>query len=207
MTSTAGATVFIVDDDDAVRDSLTLLLRSVKLNAETYDSAQAFLETCDLDRSGCIVLDVRMPGMSGLELAEQLRQRQVELPILFITGHGDVPMAVQAMRLGAVDFIQKPFRDSDLLDRIFGAIEQDRDNRQRNDRRRAVRQRLATLTPRECQVLERLLDGKANKVIASELDVSQRTVEIHRARVMEKMQADSVAMLVRIVLDARQAPS
>lgn len=196
-------TVFIVDDDEAVRDSLQLLLRSVGLPSEAYASAQLFLDTFDVDRAGCLVLDVRMPGMNGLELAQRLRERAGILPVIFITGHGDVPMAVTAMRLGAMDFIQKPFRDQDLLDRINEALKQDAANRQVVNENQAITQRLATLTPRECEVLDRIVAGQANKVIALELEVSQRTVEIHRARIMEKMQAPSLAELVKMVVQVR----
>ena len=202
MTDSA-QTVFIVDDDEAVRDALQLLLRSVGLASESYSSAKAFLEAYDAQRSGCLVLDVRMPGLSGLELAQLLSERQVMLPIIFITGHGDVPMAVEAMRLGAMDFIQKPFRDQDLLDRIQAALQQDAEIRRALRERQTVRQRLARLTPREREVLDLLLAGKANKVIAFDLGVSQRTVEIHRARVMEKMEAKSLAALIQMVIEIR----
>jgi FixJ family two-component response regulator len=198
-----GQTVFIVDDDEAVRDSLRLLLHSVGLAVETYDSAAAFLAAYDSERCGCLVLDVRMPGMSGLDLAETLRDRQAILPIIFITGHGDVPMAVQAMQLGAMNFIQKPFRDQELLDLITAALQQDAASRKVMDEQQTVRRRLATLTPRECQVLDLLLEGQINKVIAAGLGVSQRTVEIHRSRIMEKMQTHSLAELVRLVLKVR----
>jgi FixJ family two-component response regulator len=198
-----GQTVFIVDDDAAVRDSLVLLLRSVGLAAETYDSARTFLNDYDPERSGCLVLDVRMPDMSGLELAEMLREREAVLPIIFITGHGDVPMAVKAMQLGAMNFIQKPFRDQELLDLISAALKQDAANRRVMDKQQQVRRCLATLTPRECQVLDMLLEGQINKVIAAGLGVSQRTVEIHRSRIMEKMQTHALAELVRLVLKVR----
>jgi FixJ family two-component response regulator len=198
-----GQTDFIVDDDAAVRDSLRLLLRSVGLAAATYDSARTFLNDYDPERSGCLVLDVRMPDMSGLELAEMLREREAVLPIIFITGHGDVPMAVKAMQLGAMNFIQKPFRDQELLDLISAALKQDAANRRVMDKQQQVRRCLATLTPRECQVLDMLLEGQINKVIAAGLGVSQRTVEIHRSRIMEKMQTHALAELVRLVLKVR----
>ena len=196
------ATVFVVDDDDAVRTSLRLLLKSVGLPVETYGAAQEFLTAFDADRAGCLVLDIRMPGMSGLELQQRLNEMHAIMPIVFITGHGDVPMAVEAMQHGAVDFIQKPFRDQDLIDRINQALEKDRDNRAGLKERDAIRQRMQQLTPREREVLELVTKGKANKVIAGDLNVSQRTVEIHRARVMEKMGASSLAHLVRMVLEA-----
>jgi FixJ family two-component response regulator len=195
-------TIIVVDDDEAVRSSLKLLLKSVGLPVETYASAQEFLDRFDSDRPGCLVLDIRMPRMSGLELQERLNTLHAMIPVVFITGHGDVPMAVEAMQHGAVDFIQKPFRDQDLLDRINQALEKDRDNRAGLKQRDAIRGRIADLTPREHEVLELVTAGKANKVIAGDLNVSQRTVEIHRARVMEKMGASSLAHLVRMVIAA-----
>ncbi|MCZ8132434.1 MAG: response regulator FixJ [Steroidobacteraceae bacterium] len=198
------ATVFVVDDDDAVRTSLRLLLKSVGLPVETHASAQEFLDAFDPDRAGCLVLDIRMPGMSGLELQQKLNDLHAIIPIVFITGHGDVPMAVEAMQHGAVDFIQKPFRDQDLIDRINQALEKDRENRAGLRERDAIRRRMEELTPREREVLELVTQGKANKVIAGDLNVSQRTVEIHRARVMEKMGASSLAHLVRMVIEAER---
>jgi FixJ family two-component response regulator len=199
------ATVFVVDDDDAVRTSLRLLLKSVGLPVETFASAQEFLDSFDAERAGCLVLDIRMPGMSGLELQQRLNEIHAIVPIVFITGHGDVPMAVEAMQHGAVDFIQKPFRDQDLIDRINQALEKDRDNRAGLRERDAIRRRMQQLTPREREVLDLVTQGKANKVIAGDLNVSQRTVEIHRARVMEKMGASSLAHLVRMVIEAERA--
>ncbi|HEX2494539.1 MAG TPA: response regulator FixJ [Steroidobacter sp.] len=198
-------TIFIVDDDAAVRDALKLLLRSVGQAVETFGSAQEFLDAYSEDRPGCLVLDIRMPGMSGLELQQRLNEKHSILPIIFITGHGDVPMAVEAMQAGAVDFIQKPFRDQDLIDRINQALEKDSSNRAALGERNDIRRRLETLTPREREVLDLVVHGKANKVIAGDLKLSQRTVEIHRARVMEKMQASSLAHLVRMVLEVGQA--
>ncbi len=193
-------TVFLVDDDEAVRDSLSMLMRSVELTSEAYASAQDFLDAYDPERSGCLVLDIRMPGMSGMELQDKLVEQHAMLPIIFITGHGDIPMAVEAMQKGAVDFITKPFRDQDLLDRINQALEQDNESRSALMEKHQIVQRLDSLTPREKEVLNLVVEGKANKVIAGELGVSQRTVEIHRARVMEKMQARSLAQLVRMVM-------
>lgn len=201
----ARPTIFIVDDDSAVRDALKLLLRSVGQAVETFGSGQEFLDAYGEDRAGCLVLDIRMPGMSGLELQQKLNERHSILPIIFITGHGDVPMAVEAMQAGAVDFIQKPFRDQDLIDRINQALEKDSNNRAALGERNDIRRRLETLTPREREVLDLVVHGKANKVIAGDLKLSQRTVEIHRARVMEKMQASSLAHLVRMVLEVGQA--
>ncbi|KPJ82650.1 MAG: histidine kinase [Gammaproteobacteria bacterium SG8_30] len=198
------ATVFVVDDDEAVRTSLRLLLKSVGLPVETFASAQEFLDQFDPDRAGCLVLDIRMPGMSGLELQQHLNDRHSIMPVVFITGHGDVPMAVEAMQAGAVDFIQKPFRDQDLIDRINRALEKDREMRGELRERDEIRRRMSQLTPREREVLELVTQGKANKVIAGDLNVSQRTVEIHRARVMEKMGASSLAHLVRMVIEAHR---
>ena len=200
----ARPTVFVVDDDSAVRDALKLLLRSVGHPVETFASGQDFLESYPDDQPGCLVLDIRMPGMSGLELQQHLNARHSLLPIIFITGHGDVPMAVEAMQAGAMDFIQKPFRDQDLLDRINQALDKDASNRAALSERNAIRKRLETLTPREREVMDLVVDGKANKVIAGDLNLSQRTVEIHRARVMEKMQATSLAHLVRMVLEVEE---
>ena len=197
-------TIFIIDDDAAVRDALKLLLRSVGQAVETFGSAPEFLDAYSEDRPGCLVLDIRMPGMSGLELQQKLNEKHSILPIIFITGHGDVPMAVEAMQAGAVDFIQKPFRDQDLIDRINQALEKDGSNRAALGERNDIRRRLETLTPREREVLDLVVHGKANKVIAGDLKLSQRTVEIHRARVMEKMQASSLAHLVRMVLEVGQ---
>lgn len=198
---TAKPTVFVVDDDAAVRDALRFLMRSVGLTVDTFTSATEFLDAYRDDRPGCLVLDIRMPGMTGLELQDKLTERRSILPIIFITGHGDVPMAVEAMQAGAMDFIQKPFRDQDLLDRIHQAIDKDAKTRQSLSELAAIRTRLASLTPREREVMDLVVHGKANKVIAGDLDLSQRTVEIHRARVMEKMEASSLAHLVRMVLE------
>ncbi len=192
------AVVYVVDDDEAVRDSLSVLLRSVGYQAQTFESAVEFLESFDADQHGCLVADIRMPGMSGLDLQAALNKDGSELPIIFITGHGDVPMAVDAMKSGALDFIQKPFRDQDLLDRINQALQADSERRQSCEERSVVRARLAALTPREREVMDRVVKGQANKVIALDLGVSQRTVEIHRARVMQKMHARSLAELVTL---------
>ena len=191
--------VYVVDDDEAVRDSLKLLLESVDLPCQTFASASDFLEKHDPDQHGCLVADIRMPGMSGLDLQEELNHRSSTIPILFITGHGDVPMAVDAMKSGALDFIQKPFRDQELLDRIHQALENDEERREDNRELSETRNRIGRLTARETEVMHRVVQGQANKVIALDLGVSQRTVEIHRARVMQKMGARSLAELVRMV--------
>lgn len=191
-------TVYIVDDDAAIRIAMQALLESVNLKHEIFASADEFLEDEANHRSGCLVLDIRMPGLGGLELQDELISRGSTLPIIFITGHGDVPMAVDAMQKGAVDFIQKPFRDQELLDRIREALSTDLQRREELNKHAEVVSRLERLTNREKEVFDLVVTGKPNKVIAYELDVSQRTVEIHRARVMEKMEAKSLADLVRM---------
>jgi two-component system response regulator FixJ len=193
--------VFIVDDDDAVRASLGFLLKSVGIAATSLASAQAFLAAYDPLQPGCLLLDIRMPGMSGLELQQQLNLRGAINPVIFITGHGDVPMAVAAMKDGAFDFVQKPFRDQDLIDRVQRALARDQENRMALSQHSKIRTRLESLTPREREVLELMTRGKPNKVMAADLGISQRTVEIHRARVMEKMEARSLAQAVRMMMD------
>jgi two-component system response regulator FixJ len=197
------ALIYVVDDDEAVRDSLTMLLRAVGLPGQAFSSAATFLENYDPEQHGCLVADIRMPGMSGLELQDELNRRGAPIPLVFITGHGDVPMAVDAMKSGALDFIEKPFRDQDLLDRVHQALSWDKERRSEKLKTLAIRERLVTLTPRETQVMELVVQGQANKVIAMDLGVSQRTVEIHRARVMEKMGVRSVAKLVLAVEAAK----
>jgi RNA polymerase sigma factor (sigma-70 family) len=198
--TTEKSTVYIVDDDQAIRHAMELLMRSVGLDYEIFHSADDFLSNHSNDRAGCLVLDIRMPGLGGLELQEKLNDTGSTLPIIFITGHGDVPMAVEAMQKGAVDFIQKPFRDQELLDRVSEALTTDQQRRSAREEKAEVLSRIEKLTNRERQVLDLVVTGKPNKVIAYELGVSQRTVEIHRARVMEKMQAKSLADLVRMHL-------
>ena len=195
------AAVFVVDDDDAVRNSLRLLLKSVGLPTVAFASAREFLDSWHPAQPGCLVLDVRMPGMSGLDLQEELNRRGAIIPVIFISGHGDIPMAVEAIQHGAFDFLQKPFRDQDLIDRVQRALAADHGNRQSLVQRGVLRGRYESLTPREQEVLTLVTRGKANKVMAGDLGVSQRTVEIHRARVMEKMGAQSLAQLVRMVID------
>ena len=195
------ATIFVVDDDEGVRNSLRFLLKSVGLATRALASAREFLASYTADQPGCLVLDVRMPGMSGLELQQQLNVRGAVIPVIFITGHGDIPMAVEAMQHGAFDFLQKPFRDQDLIDRIQRALAKDARNRSSLKEHDRIRQRFDSLTPREREVLTLMTRGKANKVMAAELGLSQRTVEIHRARVMEKSGAASLAQLVRMVMD------
>ena len=193
-------TVFIVDDDAAVRDSLSLLMKSVGLAARTHASGDEFLEAFDDGWRGCILLDIRMPGLSGMEVQRRLAEQSCKLPIIFITGHGDIPMAVEAMHLGAYDFVQKPFHDQELLDRIQQALTAHRQQQDELAIMESVQQRFDSLTPREQEVMSAVVKGHANKVIAMDLELSQRTVEIHRARVMEKMAARSLAELVRLSL-------
>ena len=200
-------TVIVVDDDEAVRSSLRLLMKSVGLAVETYGSAGDFLAAYNAAVPGCLVLDVRMPGMSGLELQEQLNLKGAIIPVIFVTGHGDVPMAVEVMQHGAFDFLQKPFRDQDLLDRIQRAMATDRENRAQLTQKDQIRARLESLTPREREVLQLMTRGRPNKLMAADLGLSQRTIEIHRARVMEKMQAASLAQLVRMTLELEEKPA
>lgn len=192
--------VYIVDDDDGMRRALSTLLTTIGHSTIAYASPTEFLSKYDPSKPSCLVLDVRMPEMSGLEVQQQLNRSGSMLPVILITGHGDVPMAVQAMKDGAFDFLQKPFRDEDLLDRIRKALELDAENRRSVQRHADLRQRASSLTPREREVMAMVVDGRANKVIAIDLGLSERTVEIHRANVMEKMAASSVAHLVKMHL-------
>lgn len=196
-------TVFVVDDDPGVGDAIRLLLRSVGLRSETFLSAKEFLNAYEPGRPGCLVLDVRMPGMSGLELQGHLREMSSTLPIIFVTAHGDVPMAVDAVKAGALDFVQKPFRDQELLDKIQDALEVDARARAEREDLAEITSRIDSLTPREAEVMDLVVAGKPNKNIARALGISQRTVEIHRSRVMEKMQVRSVSKLVQLVMKAR----
>ncbi len=197
--------VMVVDDDSGVRNAMRSLLKSVGLESALYASAQEFLAAYQPAQPGCLVLDIRMPGMSGLELQQQLNLRGAVIPVIFMTGHGDIPMAVEAMQHGAFDFLQKPFRDQDLLDRIQRAIAKDAEQRQSRGEHERIKSHLETLTAREREVLDLLTQGKQNKAIAQDLGVSPRTIEIHRARVMEKMAAQSVAQRVRLMLDLQHA--
>ncbi|MCG8523224.1 MAG: response regulator transcription factor [Pseudomonadales bacterium] len=196
-------TVYVVEDDEAVRDSLELLLKSDSKPVKTYESANAFLKDYSDKMAGCIVLDIRMPGMDGMELQKKLNDKHSILPIIFVTGHGDVPMAVDAMKEGAVDFIQKPYREEALLEKIEAALEQDQEQRKSLDEKQEIIRRVKSLTPREREIMDRMIVGQANKVIAIELEISQRTVEIHRSRVMHKMGTHSLAHLVRMVLSVK----
>ena len=195
--------VHVVDDDEAVRDSIAMLLDTAGIANRLYVSAEDFLAKHgdSAKESGCLVLDIRMPGLTGLELQEQLVERRVALPIIFITGHGDIPMAVEAMRRGAVDFIRKPFSDNDLLERVREAFDRSIADRDHQTALAAARTGHESLSPREREVFERVASGQANKVVAIELGISERTVEIHRAQVMRKMGARTLAQLVRMKID------
>jgi two-component system response regulator FixJ len=193
--------VMVVDDDGGVRNAMRALLKSVGLNSQLFSSAQEFLAGYDPHQPGCLLLDIRMPGMSGMDLQQELNLRGAFIPVIFMSGHADIPMAVEAMQHGAFDVLQKPFRDQELLDRIQRAIAQDAERRVALGEQTRVKAHLESLTDREREVLDLLTLGKQNKVIAQELGVSPRTIEIHRARVMEKMGAQSVAELVRMMLD------
>lgn len=194
-------TVFIVDDEPDVREAVEMLLASVGLAAEGHGSADAFFAAVDPGRPGCLVLDVRLPGMNGLRAQQELARRDYALPIVFISGHADIPMAVRAVQDGAVDFLEKPFGDQALLDRVERALEIDRERRRQAAERAEALAGYALLTPREREVLTCLLAGKVNKIIARELDLSTRTVEIHRARVLEKMGVRNASQLVRLVME------
>jgi len=196
----ADAIVHVIDDDEAVRQSLEFLLRTAGVAARTYDSAAAFLKELPTIENGCVITDVRMPGISGIELLRRLGELQVKLPVIVITGHGDVPLAVEAMKSGAVDFFEKPYEDELLLGSVRSALDRSQQNASRDSRRAEVEARLANLTNREREVLQGLVAGKPNKVIAFDLAISPRTVEIYRANVMTKMAAASLSELVRMAL-------
>jgi RNA polymerase sigma factor (sigma-70 family) len=190
--------IFVVDDDASVRKALQRLLAAAGLSVEAFVSAQEFLAHPRPDGPSCLVLDVRLPGSSGLDLQAQLAAANLRLPIIFITGHGDVPMSVRAMKAGAIDFLTKPFNDQDLLNAIQLALERDRKAKQQQAELAEIQQRVDTLTPREREVFALVVTGLLNKQIAAELGTSEKTIKVHRARVMEKMQADSLADLVRL---------
>jgi len=190
--------VFVIDDDPSMRTAIKELIEAVGMSCQTFASGQELLgaELPDVPRS--LVLDVRLPGLSGLHLQRELTKRGINLPIIFITGHGDIPMSVQAMKAGAVEFLTKPFRDQDLLDAIEQGIERDRSARKQQTEVRELRERAETLTPRERAVMELVVTGLLNKQVAAELDISEKTVNVHRSQVMQKMHADSLAELVRM---------
>jgi RNA polymerase sigma factor (sigma-70 family) len=199
-------TLFIVDDDRSVRESTELMLKSVGFHVKTFVSAQDFLKTDIEEGPGCLILDVRMPGMSGLDLQEKLISAKTPLPVIFITGHGTVPMSVRAMKAGAVDFLQKPFEEQDLLDAIDRAITRQKERKVKEDEATELQQRLKALTPREYEVFSLLVTGMANKEIAYKLGTSERTVKAHRAQIMEKMNAESFADLVRFAEKLKTHP-
>jgi FixJ family two-component response regulator len=198
MTTTGASTVFVVDDDAAVRASIQGLLKSVGLRSDCFETAQEFLRSKRPDAPSCLVLDVRLPGVNGLDFQRELADAGVRIPIIFITGHGDIPMSVKAMKSGAVEFLTKPFRHQDLLDAIHQALDRDRVMRQQQNELTELRARWQTLTAREREVMDLVVSGMLNKQIASELGNSEITVKIHRAQVMRKMQAQSLAQLVRM---------
>ncbi|MDD5298750.1 MAG: response regulator [Rhodocyclaceae bacterium] len=200
MSDAIEQTVFIVDDDEAIRDSLQWLLESHDMRVRLYTSPQEFLDACDASDSGCLVLDVRMPEMSGLELHEKLRERGMSWPVVFITGHGDVPMAVSALKSGAVDFIEKPFRDEDMLGLVRKCLLVDAERRVQKRRCVSVQERFALLTDREREVMQLIVAGLLNKQVADQLGISVKTVEVHRGRVMDKMRARTVVDLVQLSL-------
>jgi FixJ family two-component response regulator len=197
--------VYVIDDDEAVRDSMGMLLESADLPYCCYASAERFIEEHDGSQRGCLVVDIRMPGMSGLELQQQLAQMGNSLPIIFITGHGDVPMAVEAMRQGAIDFLRKPVNEEIFLERIAHALDRESGSWHQKLDREQLRQRIDSLTEREHEVFLLVAEGLTNKVVASELNISERTVEVHRAQVMKKLDARTLAQLVRIHLQVEQA--
>jgi two-component system, LuxR family, response regulator FixJ len=200
FTMATDAIVHVIDDDEAVRHSIEFLLRTSGVTARTYDSASAFLNALPAIGSGCIITDVRMPGISGIDLLRRLGEMRIKMPVIVITGHGDVPLAVEAMKNGAVDFLEKPFEDELLLGSVRSALNRSQENAERNAERAEVEARVSSLTNREREVLEGLVAGKPNKIIAFDLAISPRTVEIYRANVMTKMEAASLSELVRMAL-------
>ena len=194
------ATVYVIDDDDAVRQSIEFLLKTFGINVQSFESARAFFEVLAEIDGGCIVTDVRMPEITGIELLRRVREVKPDLPVIVITGHGDVPLAVEAMKLGAADFLEKPFDDDTLLASVRGSLSRSADQVQRNAELSQINDRLAALSNRERQVLEGLVAGKPNKVIAFDLGISPRTVEIYRANLMTKMGANSLSDLVRMAM-------
>ena len=194
-----GPVVFVVDDDPSIRSSLKFLMSSVGLQVEGFDSADALLKRNLPDAPSCLVLDVRLRGLSGLDFQRQLAARNCHIPIIFITGHGDIPMSVRAMKAGAVEFLTKPFRDQDLLDAVRIALEKDRERRERKKEVSDLKERYNSLTPREQEVISMVVSGMLNKQIADQLATAENTVKVHRSRAMEKMQAQSVAELVKML--------
>lgn len=198
--------VFVVDDDPSVRSSLKFLIGTVGLHVETFDSAEAALQKLSPETAGCLVLDVRLRGLSGLDLQHELTARNCQVPIVFITGHGDIPMSVGAMKAGAIEFLTKPFRDQDLLDAVRIALERDRIRREQKKEITGLQQRLDSLTAREREVISMVVAGKLNKQIADQLGTSENTIKVHRSKVMEKMKAQSLAELV-VMMETLKRPS
>lgn len=194
------AMVFVVDDDDAVRESLSWLISSIGLMVESYPSAQEFLDSFTPERHGCLIVDVRMPGMSGLELQRKLADKATCLPVIVITGHGDVQMAVRAMKDGAFDFVEKPFNDNTIIERVQKAVRECKNRRSKESLKQEIQSMIALLTPRENEIMNMIVNGETNKSIARNLSISDKTVEAHRAKVMEKMRSSSLAELMRKVL-------
>jgi two-component system, LuxR family, response regulator FixJ len=204
---TADADVHVIDDDEAVRESIDFLLRSAGLSVRTYDSAASFLDAAPTIAAGCIITDVRMPGLSGIDLLRRLQEMRIGLPVIVITGHGDVPLAVEAMKCGAIDFLEKPFDDDVMLASVRSALNRSEESAAIESERADIRARIAALTQRERDVLEGLVAGHPNKIIAFKLEISPRTVEIYRANLMTKMKAGSLSELVRMALVAGAAKS
>jgi two-component system, LuxR family, response regulator FixJ len=202
---TQSPTVFVVDDDADIRAAVALLMKSVKLPVRTFAGADEFLSKWDPGDAGCLVLDVRMPGMSGLELQNVLRERNADIPVVFLSGHGDIPMALRAVRAGAVDFIEKPFRDQPLIDAVHEALAQDEARREGRSERESLLNRVGALTSRERQVAELVASGRSSPEIAKALKLSSRTVEMHRARAMRRLGVEGVVELTRFILEARRA--
>ena len=196
---TAPPLVFVIDDDASVRSSLKFLLSTVGLQAETFDSADSFLHKKRPDVPSCLVLDVRLPGVSGIDFQHELTARNISIPIVFLTGHGDIPMSVRAMKAGAVEFLTKPFRDQDLLDAVRVALDRDRTRREQETELADIRRRFDSLTSREQEVLSMVMNGMLNKQIAAELGTAESTVKVQRSRAMEKMQAESLAHLIKMI--------
>lgn len=204
--STTEPTVFVVDDDEAIREALSWLLENLDFKVECYDSAQAFLDQFSVEHAGCLLLDIRLPKISGLELLKKLIAQNCTMPVIMLSGHGDIAMAVRAMKDGAFDFIEKPFNNQILIERVQQAIERDARIRLESRERQEISERLSNLTAREREVMEKLIEGKPNKSVARELDISYKTVEIHRGRIMEKMQADGIVELVRMAMICGMLP-
>jgi two-component system response regulator FixJ len=195
--------ICVVDDDSAVRDALKILLKMSGYRVEVYESALTFLKDADIQNAACLIADIRMPDMDGLELQQTLVRRGIDLPVIVMTGHGDVPLAVKAMKVGAIDFLEKPFEETDLLASIKVALAKRASAPAKSEEGEKIRARIAELTPREKEVLDQLIEGHQNKMIAHNLDISPRTVEVYRGRIMDKLKARSIAELVRLALTAR----